>query len=184
MRACNDDEPPVKFSRQWHMPNPNTFEIKPIAALLRRWLHGCNTIVDPFARDSKWATHANDLSPEYNTKFHMDAVEYLQMLLDDGMKGIFEAALLDPPYSPRQMSEAYKGVGMKVGIKGTQNARLYKECKDRMKAMLKPEGIAITCGWNSNGFGKTRGFQLREVLLVPCGGAHNDYIVTAETKKG
>lgn len=173
----------MKFSRQWHMPNPNTFSIKPIADLLNRWLMECEVIVDPFARDAKFATHTNDLSPEFDVDHHMDAVEYLQMLLDDGMESQFDAALLDPPYSPRQMSEAYKGVGMKVGREGTQNARLYKACKDRMTKLLKQGGVAITCGWNSGGFGKTRGFRMEEVLLVPCGGAHNDYIVTAEIKE-
>lgn len=94
----------------------------------------------------------------------------------------FDAALLDPPYSPRQMSEAYKNAGRKVGMNETQNGRLYKECKDRLSLLLRLGGVAITCGWNSNGFGIGRGFRLEEILLVPCGAAHNDYIITVEAK--
>lgn len=59
-------EPVMKFSRQWHMPNPDTFSIKPIADLLNRWLVECEVIVDPFARNSKFATHTNDLGPEFD----------------------------------------------------------------------------------------------------------------------
>ena len=80
------------------------------------------------------------------------------------------------------MSEAYKNAGRKVGMQETQNARLYKECKDRMARLLKPGGIAICCGWNSMGFGLTRGFEMLEVLLVTHGAAHNDTIVTVERK--
>jgi hypothetical protein len=172
----------IKFSRVWAMPNPRTFEIKPIAELLQRVLLGRQKIVDPFAFDSKFATHTNDLSPAAQSSSHLDAVDYLQSLLDAGEGGTFDAALLDPPYSPRQMSEAYKNAGRKVGMSETQNGRLYKECKDRLSLLLKPGGVAVTCGWNSNGFGINRGFRLEEILLVPCGAAHNDYIVTVEVR--
>jgi len=48
--------------------------------------------------------------------------------------------------------------------------------------MLKPGGIAICFGWNSMGFGLTRGYELKEILLVTHGAAHNDTIVTVERK--
>ena len=40
----------------------------------------------------------------------------------------------------------------------------------------------ITCGWNSNGFGKNRGFEIIEILLVAHGQHRNDTIVTVERK--
>lgn len=48
--------------------------------------------------------------------------------------------------------------------------------------ILKPNRKAICFGWNSAGVGKTRGFALRRVLLVPHGGSKHDTIVTVETK--
>lgn len=45
--------------------------------------------------------------------------------------------------SPRQISECYRMVGRKVGITDTQNARLYKEVRDRLDAVLKPRGLAF-----------------------------------------
>ena len=40
----------------------------------------------------------------------------------------------------------------------------------------------ICCGWNSEGIGKKRGFEILEVLLVPHGGSHNDTIVVVNRK--
>jgi hypothetical protein len=43
-------------------------------------------------------------------------------------------------------------------------------------------GIAISCGWNTNGFGKARGFKIIEIMCVAHGGSKNDTIVTVEKK--
>jgi len=43
-------------------------------------------------------------------------------------------------------------------------------------------GLAIVCGWNSNGVGKSRGFELIDGLVVAHGLHHNDTIVTVEIK--
>ena len=162
------------------MPNPNTFSLPPVAALLSRYVNGGVTL-DPFARNSKVANVRNDIDPQAKTEFHMDAIEFCDYWIAEGLQA--DVVLLDPPYSPRQMSEAYKNAGRKVGMQETQNARLYKECKDRMARLLKPGGIAICCGWNSMGFGLTRGFEMLEVLMVTHGAAHNDTIVTVERKR-
>ena len=144
-----------------------------MAAIIRRFASGL--IVDPFSGRSTIATLRNDLAHG-----GVDAREWLRSLVTAGVRA--DCALLDPPYSPRQMSECYKSVGLKVGMKGTQNAVLYSDSKDLLTAILKPGGIAITCGWNSGGFGKNRGFELLHVLLVAHGGAHNDTIVVVERK--
>jgi hypothetical protein len=49
--------------------------------------------------------------------------------------------------------------------------------------MLKPKGIAICFGWNTSGFGKSRGFVLERILLLAHGGAHNDTMITVERKR-
>ena len=53
---------------------------------------------------------------------------------------------------------------------------------DEIARVLKPNGIALCFGWNSNGVGKTRGFEMQEVLIVPHGGSKNDTICTVERK--
>jgi hypothetical protein len=154
------------------MPNAYTFSIRPIARLLDQWLEDCRIIIDPFAGFSLWGTHRNDLAES-----GIDAEDYVR-----GLTIQADAVLFDPPYSLRQIVEVYKSVGVKVGRRETQNARLYKRVKDALHEKLRPGGIAICCGWNSAGFGRNRGYTFQEILLVAHGGAHNDTIVTVEQK--
>lgn len=170
----------VVFSRAWAMPNAATFSIPPISALLDRWLAGRQSIVDPFARNSKRATYSNDLDSSFKHS-SAEAQDFVRALIDQGVEA--DALLLDPPYSPRQMAEAYKSVGLDKGMGSSQNARLYSECKDLMTQLAVPGTVALTFGWNSNGFGLKRGWRLVEVLIVAHGGAHNDTICTVEVKQ-
>lgn len=170
-----------KYSREWAMPNPDTFSIKPIALLLQEYLANAELVVDPFARNSTYANITNDLDPRTTAYFHWDAVEFLEVLATVA-EGLIDAVLLDPPYSPRQVKECYDSIGLHVSTKDTQTAHLYKECKDRIAKALKVGGLCICFGWNSVGMGIKRGFVLVEVLLVCHGGAHNDTIVTVERK--
>lgn len=94
-----------------------------------------------------------------------------------------DLGLFDPPYSPRQISECYKSVGLAVGTAETQNGRLYKNCRDLMDAIISPGGIVLSFGWNSSGMGKGRGYEMLAILLVAHGGAHNDTICLAERKR-
>lgn len=157
------------------MPSPHTFTIKPIAELLRRVLTGRSCIVDPFAGRSTLARHSNDLG-----RGGVEAPAFVRPLASAGIKA--DAILLDPPYSPRQMSEVYKGVGLSKGMKSSQTAALYAECKDELTKIAAPGCVAVTFGWSSVGFGKGRGWALDEVLIVCHGGAHNDTICTVETR--
>ncbi len=47
---------------------------------------------------------------------------------------------------------------------------------------MKKDGIVISFGWNTNGIGKTKGFEIIEILMVAHGGSHNDTICTVERK--
>jgi hypothetical protein len=167
--------------RAWAMPSAKTFSIPPIDALIKSYTAGMEVIVDPFARDSKHATITNDLNPDTEADYHMEAAEFCAMLAEQGVTA--DAVLFDPPYSPRQMAEVYQKVGIR-GMESTQNARLYKAVRDGLDAILRPGGVAISFGWNSAGFGKKRGYEPIEILLVAHGGAHNDTICVVERKSG
>lgn len=135
-------------------------------------------IIDPFANNSKIATVTNDLNPDFNTDFHMDAFDFLKMFDNNSI----DVVLYDPPYSTRQVSESYKNVGKEVTALDT-SANWRKKHLDEIQRILKPNGIAICFGWNTNGVGKTRGFEMVEVLIVAHGGSHNDTLCTVEIKK-
>jgi hypothetical protein len=170
------------FDRVFAMPDAHTFKMKPVKEILDWYCKHPAIVIDPFARDSKYAgEYSNDLSSSFNQPYSMDAIEFLDMAVEAELQ--VNVVLLDPPYSPRQISEVYQSVGRQVTGKDTQTARLYKECKDRLDKLLLRNGIAICFGWNSGGFGINRGYDLLHVRMIYHGAAHNDTIVTIERKR-
>lgn len=135
--------------------------------------------IDPYANTNKIADITNDLNPEYNTDYHLDALDFLKMFADCSVDGI----LWDPPYSPRQIAECYKNVGIKTTNKTTQS-RFWSIQKKEISRIIKPNGKIITFGWNSGGIGKKYGFEIERILLVPHGDWNNDTICVVEKKKG
>lgn len=163
------------INRIWAMPNKNTFSIKPIGQLINRHLFGFS--VDPFANINKFAVVTNDLSPVYNADYNLDAIEFLSIF----ETGSVDTVLFDPPYSPRQVSECYKSLGKTVNMQTTQSS-FWSKLKKEIRRITKSGSKVISCGWNSGGIGKTLGFEIVEILLVPHGGWHNDTIVTVEKR--
>lgn len=170
----------LQFKREFAMPNSETFTIPPIAKFVGRYLAGAKVSVDPFARNSRLATWTNDLDPKTRAGMHMDAEEFCEKLSFNNVRA--DLGLFDPPYSPRQISEVYKSVGLEVGMEETQNAALYKRVRTAMDRLIKPGGVVLSFGWNSAGMGVERGYEIIEILLVAHGGGHNDTICVAERK--
>lgn len=166
------------IERIWSMPNSKTFSVKPIKEMLAEEIKQGETWIDAFANESKVASITNDLNPNYDTNYHMDALEFFKMFSDNSIDGV----LYDPPYSLRQVVECYKCIGVEV-TQGTTQSSWRSRHIDEIKRILKPGGKAICFGWNSSGVGKVRGFELSRILLVPHGGSHNDTICTVEIKK-
>lgn len=164
------------IERKWAMPNKNTFSIKPIKELILDELTE-GIWIDPFANSNKLATITNDLSAEYDTDYHMDALDFLKLFPDNSIDGV----LYDPPYSPRQVSECYNNVGLSVTWDTTKSS-FWSNHKREISRILKLNGKVITFGWNSGGIGASNGFSIKRILLVPHGGWHNDTICTVEVK--
>ena len=167
----------IRIERIWSMPNKNTFEITPIKALLSEEVDLTKYWIDPFANRNKIASVTNDLSPEYDTDYHLDALEFLKLFDDASVDGV----LYDPPYSPRQVSECYNDVGYNVTW-DTTKASFWGNHKREISRIVKIGGKVITFGWNSGGIGYKYGFEIQRILLVPHGGWHNDTICTVEVK--
>jgi hypothetical protein len=172
----------MKIARAWAMPNSNTFDIKPIGALIEKYGFSDEYLIflDPFCRNSVYKKYciSNDIDPAIDADYHMDALEFLKMFDDESVHGI----LFDPPYSPRQVSECYKNLDMTVNMQTTQSS-FWGNLKKEISRILTPDAVCITCGWNSGGIGKSNGMEIVEILMVAHGGWHNDTIVTVERKK-
>lgn len=171
------DHSNLVIERIWSMPNKNTFDIKPIKDLISEEISD-GIWIDPFANKNKIATITNDLNPEYDTNYHLDALDFLKLFDDNSIDGV----LYDPPYSPRQVSESYNNFGINVTW-DTTKASFWSKHKSEISRIVKPSGKVISFGWNSGGIGHTYGFDKTRILLVPHGGWHNDTICTVEIKR-
>lgn len=170
------------ITKEWAMPNHNTFSIPPIKRLIKRYFSEYGGLwADPFSRNNPFAGSqnliTNDLNPEFEADSHVESLEFLNGFFDSHLDGV----MFDPPYSPRQISECYQQVGKKVHKEDTQSS-FYGDRKKAVARVIKSGGIAICFGWNSGGIGKSLGFEPIEILLVAHGGAHNDTICTVERK--
>lgn len=170
----------MKFNRIWAMPSKNTYTIKPIRELIERYIKELPedaVILNPFANSSTYGI-TNDIDPEFNTDYHMDAIDFLKQFEDNSV----DMVLYDPPFSPRQVSESYKKLGMTVNMETTQ-ASYWTNQKKEIARIVKTNGIVITTCYNSGGIGKKNGFNIEEILLVPHGGNHNDTILVVDRKE-
>ena len=168
----------IKIGREWAMPNHQTFSIPPIARLIERYQRFYDGFwVDPFCGSNKYANYTNDLNPEIKADQHEDAINFLKGLGKQNDYFFF----FDPPYSPRQISECYKNVGIQTNMQTTQSS-WYSNIKDEISRLTDVGNLVISASWNSNGIGASRGFEIEEILIVAHGGWHNDTIVTVECK--
>lgn len=173
----------MKYDRVWAFPSRWTFTIKPIKQLLAQEVGEPMFIkgvwADAFAGRSSPAQETNDLNPDMPTKYHLDALEFLQ----NQPENYFDGVLYDPPYSFRQATEVYKSFGKENLTALVTSKKYWANIKNRIAKIIKPGGKVICCGWNSNGLGIHRGFEMTRILLVAHGGSINDTIVTVEVKK-
>jgi hypothetical protein len=164
------------INRKWAMPNKWTFQIQPIKELLNKYVGDGKDWIDPFAGENSPAEITNDLNPERPTKFHLYAHEFAEQL-----KETYCGVLFDPPYNLSQIKECYDNIGSDYPDNWNLDASFGK-VKDVLANKIKAGGLAISFGWSSGGFGKKRGFEIEEILLVPHGGHHYDTIVVVERK--
>lgn len=175
----------MKITRVWVMPNKQTFLMPPVKELLSCYMKPDEVWIDPFAGWNSPATVTNDFNPEAPTLFHQDAFDFAEEVANEGI--IYDGCLFDPPYSLEQIKRSYEGVGLKSKLGySTQGAEdptgNWKKVKDNLAKVMKRMGKVISFGWNTSGFGKGRGFEIEEILLLCHGGNHNDTLVTVEVK--
>lgn len=166
----------MDINRKWAMPNKHTFQIEPIRRLVIKYMQDGKGWIDPFCGHFSWAQHKNDINPDVPRSSTMPALEYCK-----SFDRKFNGMIFDPPYSPRQIKECYDNAGLDVHQKDTQSS-FYSNVKNVMAPKIETGGYVLCFGWNSMGFGKNRGFEMKEILLVAHGGAKNDTICTVEQK--
>lgn len=167
------------ISRKWAMPSSDTFDVPPIGEFVKSYLRQSKVSVDPFARNKRWATYTNDLNPNTGAEHHMEALEFLEMLRDNGV--VADLVIFDPPYSPRQLAECYEQIGKAATMQDTQS-KSWSDWKNTIAEIVPVGGLVLSFGWNTVGMGKKHNFEIVEILMVCHGGVHNDTICMVEKK--
>lgn len=175
----------MEINRVWEMPNSKTFRINAFRELILKYAKKGMTIIDPFANEHSikdYLSHckyiSNDLDQQYKCDYNMEASDYLKTIEDCSI----DMVLYDPPYSPRQVKEVYEELDRTVTMSDTQ-ASYWSNFKQHISRILKPGGVCISFGWNSNGIGMSNAMEIIEILIVAHGGSKNDTIATVEIKK-
>jgi hypothetical protein len=167
----------IIFTRVWAMPCAWTFSIYPIKKLIEKYTGEGKNWIDPFAGKFSPAEITNDHDKDRQTVYHFEAIEFAKKI-----KGKYSGVLFDPPYSFTQIKEHYpKSIGRKA-TKWETSMSFYEKVKSELCDKIEIGGIAISFGWNSNGFGKARGFRIIEIMCVAHGGSKNDTICVVERK--
>lgn len=170
----------MNIQRVWAMPSADTFDIAPIGELVKRYLRQSKISVDPFARNKRWATYTNDLNPDTEAEYHLDALEFLRLLKFRG--AIVDLVIFDPPYSLHQLKTTYEEAGGKMTSDDTGRVNRWTQEREIIHEILEIGDIVLSFGWSSNGMGKQRPYYLEDVLLVCHGAGHNDTICIVERK--
>lgn len=167
---------PLRIERAWAMPSKNTFSITPIGAFVQAEM-GEGLWIDPFSCGCRIAGITNDLNPDVDADYHLDALDFFALFDDDSVDGV----LYDPPYSSRQVAECYHGVGREVTMETTQGS-FWAKHKREMARIVKHGGKVLSFGWNSGGVGRKYGFEMTRILLVAHGGRTTTPYVPRNTR--
>ena len=160
-----------KIERIFEMPRKWTFQMPK----LRKWVE--DRIVGRTLNLFGGVTRLNgdivynDLNPVLPADLRRDAYD-LSQWTDCG--GSFDTVIFDPPYSAVQAVKTY----------GVKKAQLVSHARDVVEYVLKPGGRVISLGFNSTGMSNSRGFVKEAILMVNCGGSHNDYLIVSERHLG
>jgi len=98
----------------------------------------------------------NDIDPKIDADLHIDAMEIHKHF----EKNTFDTVILDPPWNIRKAREKYEGKYM----------GRYKIVKQNILKIMKQDARVISCGFDSTGMSKSRGFIKTKILLVNHGG--------------
>jgi len=161
-----------------------TFSIRPVREFVSQWIGDGRGWIDPYAGDNPLGIQfSNDHNPDCGAENHMEAVEFCRAVVEQGLvpRGGFAGVVYDPPYSYRQVSEHYRARGMRATRFDTSN-QFYNRVKNAVCDHIAIGGFAISCGWNSNGFGWNRGFAPVHLLVVRHGQHKNDTLVLVEVR--
>lgn len=161
----------------WHfdLPSPDTLTIPVFRVAANEYLFDRKRVADLFARNCRLGTKGlrNDIDKNTKAEKHLDVFKFLEKIPEESL----DAVIIDPPFSFNQAAKHYKNsAGKCLGVGWIPAVR--REAGKK----LKPGGIMICLGWDANGAGNKKLFDLIRVIVCAHGQARNATIMTIDKK--
>lgn len=148
----------------------------------KAWKEGQNQIanidglvIDPFARNCKWADITNDINPETEATYHLDAKEFLDLVLEKHGCNSVKCLIFDPPFSSRQYEKYEKGSPQEL-VNIYSSPGKIAEIFQVVRKLIKPNGIIIKLGYNTSR--PILDYELTYLSTTNFGGNRNDVLTT------
>lgn len=150
-----------------------TFQNKRIKEWVESNCHGM--VLNLFAGRTKLDVKEirNDLDPKANSRYKLDALDFVENWSKKHPDKKFNTVILDPPYSYRKAMEMYQG----------NYSSKFKRIADRLPLIITDNASVISFGYHSSFLGKTRGFDLHKLCVFAHGGAQHSTIAIVEKRK-
>jgi len=164
----------VEFEYLCQPPKKWTFEQPKLKKWVEGWCGLEGVTLNLFAGKTILCLHELrvDISDEYNPDDVIDCRDFVKQWGLKGRGGLFDAVILDPPYTWRKAKEKYGG--KMIGQ--------YPRLKDELLDILAPNARVISLGWDTVGMSKSRGFKKIAVCVVCHGGDHRDTLCLVEER--
>jgi len=158
----------MEFEYMYQPPKKFTFEQPKLKRWTEKWCKG--KVLNLFAGKTLLQVdeYRVDSNKDMKADYYGDAHEFIKTT---NMR--FDTIILDPPYSIRKSYEKYKGhyIGSKWTI-----------IKKDLLCVMNQNCRIISFGFNSQGMGRSKGFEKIAFCLVCHNGDHNDTIATVEDR--
>ena len=144
--------------------------------------------VDLYAGANNIADITNDYDKSFQTKYHMEAIQFLKTLGDNSC----DTVICDPPTDAsngKYWKDKLNLPKITYNVNGKEKVIYYTRAdywsvlKKEISRVVKIGGVVIYSGCTSTGVGKKLGFELKELNILCHGGWTPDTYITVETKK-
>lgn len=132
-------------------------------------------VLDPFARYCPWGDIRNDLNPACPTQYHLDARDFLKLMVEKHGQGSMKLILFDPPFSENQAERYLEQIEGEV-INAYTIPGYLRECFDLCTVLLASGGVLLKLGYNTSR--PSPNLELIRLSVVNFGGNRNDVLVS------
>jgi len=185
--------PNLKLFYHYTKVTSTPFSMPVVQKIIHRTLKKIDTkkekirIIDSFAREYRQLgciTISNDLNPEFDTMYNLEANDFAELMLEKNLLGEipkFDLCFHDPPYNLGMLKTKYEGIGQTLPQWQCRN--MWGRNKNAIGQIIKPGGYVISLQWHSHGYGKRRGFEKVEVHNIEHSGNEDKYNLQVVVEK-